>query len=620
MIEPVRAAVRPRVVSPETGDAVLLEDEVADWLKSRSRTLSIVGGPGSGKTTALQHLAAHFGPVEGVQWLDDPDVVDFVSLGRTVYARTAPLGELQGILLTLAPWTDDELLEHCLNRHREKCLSILQRCRAMPDRDRLKGVPELWAIVLEAMATDDTACDWRKIFADRLSSTLPDKLTRSAHDYCLNVLLGYGGHAESALRALTAEGWTLNRLPWLRHRAVQISLAAAEVVARLEEKSQLFFLGKKWPDDVLQETAQLLRDSPPASRRLIYVVGGTCDEHHATAASLLHAMNQGWQPPPRPRARLTGAVFADAVWPGINLSTALLQTVDLSRADLSGAKLEFIEGHRINLGGAKLVEANMRGARMEGANASKADLSGVRAVKSHWAGADFQAANLRGASFYNADLRDGNFTGACLSQSVLCGACFSGATLTGADLSHADLGQANLVKARLCQSTLTGARLAGATLIEADLEGIQFPGADFENADLTRAYLTGSFMPGANFNGAKLCEAGLADVSWEGADLRWADFTNCAFHLGSSRSGLVGSPIACEGSRTGFYTDDFLEQDFKSPEEIRKADLRGVDLRGAIIANADFYLVDLRGARYTSDQADHFRRCGAILVDRVPRT
>ncbi|HQU46892.1 MAG TPA: pentapeptide repeat-containing protein, partial [Pirellulales bacterium] len=66
-----------------------------------------------------------------------------------------------------------------------------------------------------------------------------------------------------------------------------------------------------------------------------------------------------------------------------------------------------------------------------------------------------------------------------------------------------------------------------------------------------------------------------------------------------------------------FYTDDFLEQDFKSPEEIRKADLRGADLRGAIVHEADFYLVDLRGARYTPDQADHFRRCGAILVDRV---
>jgi uncharacterized protein YjbI with pentapeptide repeats len=87
--------------------------------------------------------------------------------------------------------------------------------------------------------------------------------------------------------------------------------------------------------------------------------------------------------------------------------------------------------------------------------------------------------------------------------------------------------------------------------------------------------------------------------------------------MGSSRSGLVGSPIACEGSRTGFYTDDFNDQDFKSAEEIRKANLCGADLRGAKIDGVDFYLVDLRGAKYTADQADHFARCGAILRSRV---
>lgn len=114
-----------------------------------------------------------------------------------------------------------------------------------------------------------------------------------------------------------------------------------------------------------------------------------------------------------------------------------------------------------------------------------------------------------------------------------------------------------------------------------------------------------------------LHQAGLADVDWHDADLRHADFSNCAFHLGSSRSGLVGSPIACEGSRTGFYTDDYNEQDFKAPEEIRKADLRGANLQGAIVDRADFYLVDLRGAQYSLDQAQHFRRCGAILFDRV---
>jgi uncharacterized protein YjbI with pentapeptide repeats len=51
----------------------------------------------------------------------------------------------------------------------------------------------------------------------------------------------------------------------------------------------------------------------------------------------------------------------------------------------------------------------------------------------------------------------------------------------------------------------------------------------------------------------------------------------------------------------------------KSPEEIRKANLKGADLRGAKIEGVDFYLVDLRGARFSRQQGEHFRRCGAIL-------
>src|SRR5262249_5846511 len=126
-----------------------------------------------------------------------------------------------------------------------------------------------------------------------------------------------------------------------------------------------------------------------------------------------------------------------------------------------------------------------------------------------------------------------------------------------------------------------------------------------------------SSMPRANLENARLRQCGLADIDWERANLRNADLTNASFHLGSSRSGLVGSPIASEGTRTGFYTDDFTEQDFKSPEEIRKANLCGADLRGAKVDGVDFYLVDLRRALYDSDQEQHFRRCGAILETRA---
>ena len=67
------------------------------------------------------------------------------------------------------------------------------------------------------------------------------------------------------------------------------------------------------------------------------------------------------------------------------------------------------------------------------------------------------------------------------------------------------------------------------------------------------------------------------------------------------------------GLRTVSQMEETREQGFKAPEEIRKADLRRADLRGARIFDTDFYLVDLRGAQYTADQELHLRSCGAIL-------
>ena len=94
-----------------------------------------------------------------------------------------------------------------------------------------------------------------------------------------------------------------------------------------------------------------------------------------------------------------------------------------------------------------------------------------------------------------------------------------------------------------------------------------------ERRRLEEATLTGTSIVRGNLGGACLRYAGLGDIDWPWACLCGADLRNATFHMGSSRSGLVNSPIASEGSRTGFYTDEFTEQDFKAPEEIRKANL-----------------------------------------------
>jgi uncharacterized protein YjbI with pentapeptide repeats len=135
----------------------------------------------------------------------------------------------------------------------------------------------------------------------------------------------------------------------------------------------------------------------------------------------------------------------------------------------------------------------------------------------------------------------------------------------------------------------------------------------FSRANLQGALLTATRFQGGDFQHANLRGAGLAWVDWEGANLFGADLSGASFQLGSSRSGLVLNAPAGWGTRTGFYTDEYKEQGFKAPEEIRKANLRRADLRTARILETDFYLVDLRDALYLPEQEQHLRACGAIL-------
>src|SRR5262249_30281992 len=159
------------------------------------------------------------------------------------------------------------------------------------------------------------------------------------------------------------------------------------------------------------------------------------------------------------------------------------------------------------------------------------------------------------------------------------------------DFTNANLHMAVLNRLSLRQACFTGAIFECTDLVECDLEGMELPGAVFTKANLKGALLTGSSMLGADFHEAQLQDTGLADIDWENGNLRYANLRGASFHLGSTRDGLVGSPIAREGSMTGFYTDDYEEQSFKAPEEIRKANLRGADLTGADIEDVDFYLV-----------------------------
>jgi len=346
---------------------------------------------------------------------------------------------------------------------------------------------------------------------------------------------------------------------------------------------------------VVRDAARLLAGRRRARRALVRICKRGQDERQPMAASLLLALDPDWKPAGRPQ--LDGALLAGARWAGVALPGIRLDGADLSSADLDGADLD---GTFATL--AKLRNATLRGTRL-----ANARLVGAKLIR-----ADLAGAALRDAVLLAADLRSARLVDADLGHAIL-----SRARLAGADLTGANLECARCRRLDLRGVTLDRARFTSALLEGCRFDCVRVDGACFEKAGLGHAHLTGSVLTNAVLRDAVLAHAKLADVSWEGADLRGADFRRAVFHMGSTRNGLVDSVIPCEGSRTGFYTDDYEEQHFKSPEEIRKANLRGADLRGASVEDADFYLVDLRDARFDARQGRHFRKCGAILRDKV---
>jgi uncharacterized protein YjbI with pentapeptide repeats len=516
--------------------------------------------------------------------------------------------------LRLAPWGEDEWIEYLLATDRRLCASVMTRLGlAKSENARLEGIPELWRIVLDRMIADPSLPGPRSTLKRELAALMPDDGFRyQIESACFAAI------AKNDLSALQHAGVTrpdqaLFRL--LRHRPVQLLLAADSIVAALKNRAESAALGTPLPRDLVLETVTEFADDPDLVDRLrsLIKIGGR--REHPMVASLLHALRLGWRPD-RPLPRLAGAYLEDAPWPDTDLAGADLRDADLSGANLRGSRLDSAMLEAANLADADLCAASMNRAKFERADLSRASLTRVCARQ-----ALFKSARMVAANMVSGDFDRANFGGANLSHARLTDASLVGTDFRSAKLEESDFSQANLSDAIMQGLTLAGVQFAGACFTGADLsrcnlEGMNLRDCAFARANLGHALLTGSQMQGANFRGANLRATGLADIAWEGADLRGADLREAAFHLGSSRSGLVGSPIASEGSRTGFYTDDWNEQDFKGPEEIRKANLCGADLRGARIDDVDFYLVDLRGAVLEPEQVLQMRRCGAILEAR----
>lgn len=647
-IEPARAIVKPRVIS-EDGSAVPLENEIIPLLFEHEHTggaIAIIGPAGSGKTTALKHLACFIPPELNVRMHDmsfaqpvgrrtDKDLIVYAS----VKAFGAPFRDRHIAEFRLAPWNTDDLIEYLLAAHKDKCASVMKRLMAADGAKLLEGNPELWRVVLDAMANDETVTKFSEALLNFLNSKLSAADMATARVGCLAALLYEPEVLKRTVRFRTKE--KLGRLGLdprdleklkradrdrfavriLRHPSIKMLLAREKIVDDLRQANCCDYLAYRLTRAMVGLIAAVVSNDDQAASRLRQLAHIT--ELQPIAGSILHAAGTGWVPDYKSGLVVNGSVdlsagfFDGADFRGLELTSAVFSAADLSHSNFEGGALNFCKFDYANLRRANLRRALMESADAKAANFSCADLSHAKASR-----CNFERANLSGAVLEAAVLQGARFFCARLDGAQLMRADLSRTNLTQADFANADFAGAKFNGAFLSDLCLRGANFKGASFVEADLnhsdlEFMELPGADFSKANLTGAYLTGTFIPKGNFNGANLKAAGLAEIEWERADLRGADLRGSTFHMGSSRSGHVNSTIACEGSRTGFYTDDYYEQSFKAPEQIRKANLRGADLRGANIDGVDFYLVDLREAQYDIQHEEHLRRCGAILETRV---
>ena len=438
-----RVRVRPRVYSPESGESSPLEDEIGPILASHDRGAIRVSGPaGVGKSTALIHLARVVPPHFEVSFLDEPDpltLAEAATRGRVVFASSHGSPKLLADL-KLAPWGRDEWIEYLLAGDRDHCASVMARlARQEPEQDLLEGIPELWQIVLDRMAADEAIRGPRQALRIELDRRFADRESRR----CIE---------GDCLAALVVRGQSSYRLPdrlrrhrpdaalfrLIRHRAIQLLLAADRIADDLSQGTDCRSLVNPLPRELVREAALRIAEQPEAVDRLRGLIADRTDEtRHPMVASLLHALGVGWKPD-QPPPCLMGAYLEDASWAAVELAGADMRKVDLRRADLWGARFDRVRLEDARLAGADLRTASLRAGRLDRADLCRARLAKVHAEDAHFESACLDAADLEDARLDRAILRDADLTDARLAGASLVGADLSRARLDGADFTRAD--------------------------------------------------------------------------------------------------------------------------------------------------------------------------------------
>ncbi len=623
MTQTFESVVRPRVMGPD-GESRLLDHILQEHLRAKRVHRIVICGPrGAGKSFALRYVAERFSSEVTAGLIRLLDVRDVRSADGALKSAVADSGMITVIVARtqecpdatvyqMAAWDRDDVIEYVLQRFPDQSVSLLNRTA---DGAFLEGLPELWVLVLEELAANKSLDSAEAAMWEILNRLM--RRCGEATDIGKKTWedLGNDKVKEQASSVLDPATLPLGRLQELH--PVQCMLAAEYFCSQLQTRSGMEILSRPIPEDVLPIIARRLRNN----KRIISDLAALLILHadaalYASAMTLLLAIDPTWRPARSlARTNLKGAVLDGANWSEVDLSHTVITGISANDAsfhhcDFTNAHASYASFRRTSFRCAKLTAFVF-----DHGFAPDSDFSHIVGHQSC-----FRRADLRGSNFEQTQMAESVF-----DSSQLCGVSFRGsylpkasfydANVQDADFSQCDLMMANLSHLDLTTTNLRGAMLHNARMVSCNLENVDLTQFNLMGANLRSSSLSGSEAQGANLQKVNLRAAQLGEVDWENADLRNADLRDVVFHLGASREGLLSSPYASEGTRTGFYTDERLEQHFKAPEEIRKANLKGVNLLGAHIEGVDFYLVDLRGAKMSREQYHQAASTGAILHD-----
>lgn len=616
MVPLIEHILPPRVLG-DYGPTPLV-DVLNDFLAQNQ--YRVIGLEGPGCTTALRYIQA---------WADREGLSIATSDGSWLPTQAQALALLQLTAncqgrvdkkLRLCEWGRDEFIDYLLAYYPRECKRVMATL-AHVDTHYAMGSPIVWQPYLERLAADEELIDPDQFILREIDKELqsPTELGKIADELLIP------RQEKEAVEVELKWQYSDRIARWLRIEDVKRTLMARRLAEHVCNCNRAM-LKRRWSGELLKQTARVLASTFDSAESLNYSLTDLAsvtdflqrsadkNRYSSTAISLLNRLVAGWKPYLQRSVDLSFADFRGAKWSGCGLRNANLLSTRLSHADLTGADLSHavIHGTRFNraaMSDAKLNHTDGREASFVDANLTRADLSYCQFREANFSRAllkecdfsdsDFDRVNLRGVDLRNATCNDCSFYLVSFDDAQLDGASFRGVYFKRVSFKGATLTGTNLQESIFAATT--------------DLELMDLSGCRLAGAKLQGVYLTDSTAQNSSFKLADLSQAGLAGIVWENCDLRGADLRGAAFHMGSTRCGLVDSPFPSHGTRTGFYTDDYVDLSYKHPEQVRKAALIGCDLRGALLQGCDFYLVDVRDCQLDPDQRELMASCGAIM-------